>query len=134
MITKRQQYVDIPFFITPNRFTKDLNLVKDVSAIRQSIKNILLTNQGERRFDYFFGTDIYKSLFENMTAELMFELQVRIATRIKTYDDRVFVRDVILNEEYLTGGDPNTLTIDIFYEIPVLDIKDVVSISVSRNR
>ena len=134
MITKRQQYVDAPFFISPNRFTGDLNLVKDSSAIKQSLKNILLSNQGVRPFDYLFGTDVYKSLFENMTTELMFELQVRIATRLKTYDDRIFVRDVILNEEYLIGGDANTLRIDVYYEIPILDINDVISISISRNR
>lgn len=45
-------------------FTKDLELVDDVSVINQSISLILKTRRGERFFLPNFGTDIHRYLFE----------------------------------------------------------------------
>ena len=69
MLKKKQDFRDIPFFISKNAFTNDLNTIVNLSAIRQSIKNIILTNLGERTFQYNFGCNIYDTLFELMEVD-----------------------------------------------------------------
>ena len=44
MLKKKQDFKDIPFFISKNPFTNDLNTVNNLPAIRQALKNIILTN------------------------------------------------------------------------------------------
>jgi phage baseplate assembly protein W len=131
MIIKKQQYSDIPFFISKNSFTGDLNLVKDVSAIRQSVQNIILTNQGERPFDYYFGPSLFQNIFENLTVELILDVQTKIVTNLKKYENRVDVIDVVVTE---SETDDYTLNIKIYYFIPDLGINDNIEIGISRNR
>lgn len=131
MITKKQIYSDIPFFITPNPFTGDFNLVKDLGAIRQSLKNIILSNQGERPFDFLFGASLYKNLFENLTPELILSTQSRIATNVKRYDSRVDITEIRLFKSETVDY---TIDVYIFYEIPDLGIKDTLTIAVTRDR
>lgn len=131
MITKKQIYSDIPFFITPNPFTGDFNLVKDLGAIRQSLKNIILSNQGERPFDFLFGASLYTNLFENLTPELILSTQSKIATNVKRYDSRVEIREIrVLKSEEAEY----TIDVYVFYEIPDLGIKDTLTIAVTRDR
>ena len=94
MLITTQQYRDLPFFISKNTFTGDLNTINDLSAIRQAIKNIIMTNSGERAFDYNFGRDSYKNLFENITLELIATIQSKIATNLRVYEQRVQLNDV----------------------------------------
>jgi len=130
MISKKNQFSDIPFFITPNSFTGDLNLTKDVNAIKQSIKNIILTNSGERPFDVFFGADIYKNLFENLTMELMIGMQTKISSKLNGYESRIILIDVLIEEEQ----EPYSIIATVIYEIPELSIVDKVNIKILRNR
>ena len=51
-------YTDIPMFFSRNTFTGDINLKKDATAIKESIKNIVLTMNYERPFDSEFGTTV----------------------------------------------------------------------------
>lgn len=131
MILQKQQYSDIPFFISRNSFTGDLNLVKDVNAIRQSVKNIILTNQGERPFDYYFGPSLFQNIFENLTFELILDVQTKIATNLKKYENRVDIIDIIVKE---SKTEEYTLNIKIYYFIPDLGINDNVQIAITRNR
>lgn len=131
MITKKQIYSDIPFFITPNPFTGDFNLIKDLSAIRQSLKNIILSNQGERPFDFLFGASLYTNLFENLTPELILSTQSKIATNVKRYDSRVEIREIRV---FKSEEADYTIDVYIFYEIPDLGIKDTLTIAITRDR
>lgn len=131
MITKRSQYADIPFFISPNRFTGDLNLVKDLSAIRQSLKNVIMCNKGERPFDFLFGASLYENLFDNLTHELIIDIQTKIATNLKRHENRVDITNIIVRE---VSGTANTVNITIFYAIPDIGVEDVITIGISRNR
>lgn len=124
-------YADIPFFISSNTFTGDLNVVRNLSAVRQSIKNIILTNIGERPFDYAFGCNIYGSLFENNSAEFRIFLQNRIQSAIAEYESRVLIRD--LRTEF-DPTLPNTVTLYLSYILAEEGIQDEIDIQITRNR
>lgn len=93
---------------------KDIKSLDDVSAIIRSIKNIVLTLNGERKFDYGFGTKLFRSLFENMPlgGDAIF-LQEKIKEAITRYEPRVEIRNVITNYNY----DENYMIMDITIKI-----------------
>ena len=130
MLITNQQYADLPFFISKNAFTSDLNLIYDVSAIRQAVKNILLTNIGERAFDYTFGGSLYQTLFENLNLELILDVQSKVANNLRTYERRVEINDIRVIEnpkEY-------SITIVVDFGVPDLQLSDVIEIDIARNR
>ena len=130
MLVNKKTYSDLPFFISKNGFTNDLNLIKDLTTVRQALKNIVLTNIGERPFDDSFGGNMYEELFENFTLDKMFTLQTKLAIAIKTYEPRVDINDVIIY------GNPknNSLDVKIDFYISPLNISEVITISITRNR
>lgn len=130
MIQKKQTYADLPFFMSSNAFTRDINLIRDLSAIRQSIKNIIMTNNGERSFDFAFGGSLYEMLFENYTLEMILDVQSKIATNIKTYEQRVELNDVRI----LDNPEENSVNIVVDFFVPELAKNDVIVVKLARNR
>jgi len=124
-------YADIPFFISSNTFTGDLNISRNLSAVRQSIKNILLTNVGERPFDYGFGCSLFNSLFENNTSEMHIEMQARIQSAFSGYEPRISIRDIRFEFD---PDLPNTITLYFSYLLEEGNVQDEINIQISRNR
>lgn len=108
-------YTDIDFSFTKNSFTGDINIVKDSTSIKQSIKNILLTFPGERSFIPKFGVGLERLLFENggdITSIASFELMQKLSS----YENRIKIQSVTptidmgnlsfeVKYEYFIGGD-----------------------------
>lgn len=121
-------FADIPMFFTRNSFTNDLNVKKDLTAIRESIKNIVLTNKGERAFDYDFGGNIYALLFENLDRVELYGFKIQLANMIAMYEPRVNV-----NEIYFDFG-IHDIDITIEYSIVYINTKDKITIKLERSR
>lgn len=131
MLKKNISYTDIPFFISKNPFTGDLNLTRDLNAIRQSIKNIIMTNNGERSFDFKFGCNIYDYLFENFTIDMIVRAQGVIAGNIQRYEgNRVGINDI----KILNNPSANEINIVVDYNIPDAGISDIVRVNIARTR
>lgn len=130
MISKTLNYTDLPFFISSNPFTKDLNMIHGIAAIRQSIKNIVMCNNGERAFDYQFGCSLYYSLFENFTYEMMISVQSKIASNITIYEPRVRINDI----KIIDNTKQNAISIKIEFHIPDINKNDVIEINLTRTR
>ena len=130
MILQKTDYVDLPFFITKNYFTHDLNLVKKLSCIKQSVKNIVLTNYGERPFNYKFGGNLYDKLFEHYSYELVLGVQESIGGNLQLYESRIQILDISVYPN------PKEYKIDIVltYNIPFLGIDDQLTVSIMRTR
>jgi phage baseplate assembly protein W len=57
-------YRDIALSFEKNSSTKDVIVKKDVDAVKQSVKNLILTNHFERPFHPEIGSGISSLLFE----------------------------------------------------------------------
>ena len=130
MLTKNQYYSDLPFFISPNAFTNDMNIVSGLAAIRQSVKNIVLTNNGERAFEFPFGSSLYGTIFDNFTYELMMDIQSRIANNIRIYEPRVALNDI----RVLDNPKENAITVIIDFYVSDLKQNDIIQINLVRTR
>jgi len=103
-------YKDIDFSFSKNSFTGDLNVVNDTSAIKQAIKNIVLSLKGEKSFSYNFGAAVQRLLFEQSTDNNM-TVATEIQASLSQYEPRITVTEVLFS------GTNENFKIDIQYEM-----------------
>jgi phage baseplate assembly protein W len=98
-----------PFDLNPN--TGDLYRNINDFAIRESLKNIMLTDLGERPFQPTLGGDIRKMLFENFDDRTELEMKRAIEIAIHNHEPRVVLKELSV----VPDNDNNQVTITIFY-------------------
>ena len=80
--------------LTPHPINKDLGRVKNDQSIKQALKNIILTNLGERPFQPNIGSDVYASLFEPNDIIMEENLRFAIGNAIRFHEPRVNLLEV----------------------------------------
>ena len=85
-----------------------------VEAVKNNIKNLLLTNRGERVFQPLIGLNLRQFLFEQLTAEVIFEIQNDIRDTMKSWLPFVNIENIIVNEDTTT---PNTIQLKVDFSI-----------------
>jgi len=106
-------FSDLDLVFTKHPLTKDVTKRVDASAVNQSLKNLLLTNNFERPFKSGIGTPIKSLMFEPITPMLRVMLKTVIEQTIFNYEPRVSLEDIgiTFNEEN------NSIDISIYYYI-----------------
>ena len=92
-------YSDLNLNFNKNPATKDIAKLKDVEAVKRSVRNLILTNRFERHFHPEIGSDIRALLFENMTPTIQTLLTDRIKDVLDTYEPRAVLNDVIVSAD-----------------------------------
>ena len=92
--TKNQIYSDFLNDLNPHPVTGDVVRFINESAVSRSIRNLILTNKGERLFQPNIGSDIYKMLFEPMSDGVSELLSSAIQRTIADYEPRAKVLSV----------------------------------------
>lgn len=113
-----QGFKDISMTFQSNPLTNDLIALKNANAIARSVRNIVFTIPGEKFFDETFGTNINKSLFDNiddLSASLVVD---QIRESITNFEPRVRLVDVKAFPDF----DNNSFDVVIVYEIIGVDI------------
>ena len=106
-------FKDISLSFSPHPVTKDLPVIKNESAIRRSIRNIVQTIPTEKFFDSDFGSDVYQSLFGFVDYGTASIIQDQIETSIRNYEPRV---DQI-NVEVAPSPDENSFDVVVSFDI-----------------
>jgi phage baseplate assembly protein W len=83
------------FDIHPTKL--DLVTTTNDEAVKRSIRNLLLTDRGERLFNPILGSDIRSLLFENFSPQTESSLRDYIETTINNYEPRANLIDVIVS-------------------------------------
>ena len=86
---------DLSFIKHPN--TKDVTILKDIDAVKQSVKNLVLTGKGERPFQPRLGSDIRKLLFEPVDEFTALDIEEQVRVTIDNFEPRIKINklDVI---------------------------------------
>jgi len=108
-----KKFVDINPNFEKHPITGDLPMLKNENAIKQSVKNIVMTMFGEKFFQPLFGTSVRSSLFELFNPLVADRLTVSIENSLRDYEPRISVDSV----DYLDDQDDNALEIKINYSI-----------------
>jgi phage baseplate assembly protein W len=85
----------------------------DEEAVKRSIRNLLLTDMGERFFQPNLGSSVRRYLFENATEVTKNNLKESIVNTISNYEPRAKVIDVIVT----LSNDEQTYIIDIYFNV-----------------
>ena len=106
---------------------ESLDDVKEVTKFH--IKNIVLTNPGEKISDPDFGVGIKSYLFENFSNQTVQNLNSRLRRQINVYAPHVD----ILSIQITPTEDDNELSFKISYYIPVINKSDILSFSITNS-
>lgn len=131
MLKKNLTFSDLPFFVSRNQFNGDMNLIKDTTAIKQALKNIILTIRREKPFNRLFGGNPREFLFDHMNQLMVMECKNLIANSINNFEPRVSLKEIAIQQ---SKTNPNKIIITIIYVYQLTQVVDTVSISLERTR
>ena len=115
-------FADFLVDLTPHPITKDVSRSRNDQAIRQSIRNLVLTNYGERFFQPNIGSSVNRSLFEPDDLFLENDIIESINRTITTNEPRVS----LVNVSVVPTDQDNSIRIDIaFYIINSMQLQSV---------
>ena len=113
-----QGFKDISMSFKYNPLNGDLIALKNANAISRSIRNIVFTTPGEKFFNEDFGSDVSRSLFENIDDLTASNIRDQIRRSIINFEERVDLREVVV----LPAFDRNAFDVIIIYDIIGADI------------
>ena len=110
---RNKEHVDIDLNFTPKATSGDIFKKTQLSAVKQSIKNLIMTNRLEKPFVANFGANITGMLFELADGESDYFLKKDIISTIQIFEPRVQV----LNLDVKVDPDYNRLGVKLEFKI-----------------
>lgn len=108
---KKTFYSDFNTSFAIHPSTLDLSVQTNENAVKQSIKNLILTDPYERPMQPRLGSRIRGLLFENMTPQAVSQCKTFIQETIKNHEPRAKLLNVDVTPDY----DTNTLYATIMF-------------------
>jgi len=129
---KKITYRDFDLSFRRHPTTGKLIIKKDDEAVKQAVKNLVLTNRYERPFLPEFGGDVRARLFDNFDTLLSDDYENLIKTTIENYEPRASLDTGVQPVRVTQAQDQNGMTIQIRFR-NVTSLNDVV-LDVNLNR
>jgi len=116
--------IDFNFNMTAHPLTKDLAVVRNSAARKQALRNIVLTNFGERGFEPDYVSGINDMLFDVASPSTITLIKNHIKTAIENYESEVELISVDVEWDENAGAvtawikytelnDPDPVTVDV---------------------
>ena len=106
-------FKDISLSFEPHPITNDLPILKNESAIKRSVRNIVQTIPTEKFFNPLFGSDVYASLFEFVDFGTAATIQSQIEISLDNFEPRIENVEVEVNPQ----PDDNSFEVNVIYDI-----------------
>jgi phage baseplate assembly protein W len=116
-VSKEFKDISLSFQVNPLNF--DLITIKNETAIARSLRNLVLTSQGERFFNQNLGSKISKSLFENIDEISAGIVRDEIENTINNYEPRV----ELISVDVIPNYDENAFDVNVTYNIVGIDAR-----------
>lgn len=128
-IARQRVYADLDNSFSVHPIYNDVLPLIDLDAVKQSLKNLLLTNTYDRPFQPNIGSNIRNLLFENASILVELELEDKIKKTIARYEPRI--RNPIVN--VTDESDKNAYRVSISFEVSY-DTNTEIIIYLTRTR
>jgi len=113
-------FLDLSASFQENPLTNDLIALKNENAIARSVRNLVLTIQGERPFQPVLGTGVSKLLFENMDRLTAAAIRSEIRTTIENFEPRVEINEILVDPDF----EGNAFNVTLQYFIIGIDVPE----------
>jgi phage baseplate assembly protein W len=129
-VSRSKQWSDLDLSLTLHPIRKDIMPLRDDAALRNSIKNLLLTNFYERPFNMGIGANMRALLFEPADSITRIAIRDNIARTISDHEPRVELIYIKVDDQV----DSNAYNIIVKFRIKEYDSEDKVEIVLRRIR
>ena len=130
IVSRKKAHSDLNLKLTLHPIRKDIIPLKDDAAIKNAVKNLLLTNFFERPFQPAKGANLRGLLFEPADAITKYELSSSIRDCIEDFEPRVRVISINVADE----SETNSYRINVEFQIIEFDSNQEVEIVLQRLR
>lgn len=110
---KIEYYADFMMNLDKNPLTGYIARLTNEESIKQSLKNLILTNRTERFFQPWIGSKVQSLVFELDSPMTRMMLEEEIRTTIQNCEPRVYTEAITIAE----GEDDNTYHIRVDFSI-----------------
>tara|TARA_B100000965_G_scaffold400535_1_gene422598 strand:- start:328 stop:768 length:441 start_codon:yes stop_codon:yes gene_type:complete len=124
---RNREYSDIDLSFLKSA-SGDVFKKTSAAAVKQSVKNLLMTNWGEKPFRPVFGGNLNDLLFELADNPTISTLAPRIENVIKNEEPRAEVKDIKVYNE----ADRNSIRCVITFK--VVNVQELVTLTTSVSR
>lgn len=128
LTVKRELYSDFHKDFTQNPVSLDLARKTNEESVKESIKNLILTDQGERLFQPKLGTKVRALLFDNITPDVVISIRELIKDTLNTYEPRAEIIDV----DVTSTIDSNDIRITVVFS--VINIEEPITLTTTLTR
>lgn len=128
LITSRNKVyrdLDVTFSAKPS---KEISVKKDAAAVKQAVKNLILTNYFEKPFQPFFGGNVRGLLFELADDATAIELEEQVASAITQYEPRAQIIKINVDAQ----PDRNSIAVTVTFK--VVNTQEIVTFTTNLSR
>jgi phage baseplate assembly protein W len=111
-----RSFKDISFAFTKNPITKDIVPLKNEEAIKQCVKNLILTELGDRPFKPYLGTNSLSYLFELGSSIGANVLITEIENVLSGYESRIRLENIEVE------ASEDTSNVDVYIEYTIVGL------------
>ena len=113
-------FKDLSASFQTNPLSNDLIALKNESSIARSVRNLVLTIQGERPFQPTLGTGVNNLLFDNMDKLTASSIRSELRTTIENYEPRVEINEILVEADF----EGNAFHVTLQYFIIGMDVPE----------
>ena len=121
-------YKDVDTLFDIHPVTRKLNVLTNNAAVARSVKNLVLTNKGERPYQPFLGCDVRNQLFELNDGMVESEVEDTISEVISQYEPRAELISVDADIK------PDQHSVEVTITFRVVNQQDPISINLMLER
>ena len=117
--------LDLEFNFTQNPEFKKIDEKRDIkadfnlNAIKNSLRNLFLTNRGEKLLNPYFGMNLGNYVFEQVTESTAKQIGDNILQNIQIFEPRVNISQI----QVIANPEDNSFTINMILSVPQLELE-----------
>jgi len=90
-------YSDFKKDLEVNLLTDDVSVLRDEDSVKEAIRNLLMTDRGERLKQPNLGAGLRQLLFENMIPSTFELVKERVKSTLEIYEPRADIIDITVS-------------------------------------
>ena len=128
LYNKKSAYSDFDTDFNVHPVTGKLSVKKNVEAVKQAVKNLILTDKLERPYEPFFGCDVNGALFEQLDNLTAASMEKHIQYAIRNFEPRASLLRVFVQP----NDEKNSITVTVVFA--VVNVKEPQTLQINLER